>query len=104
PGTSTIAALVAVAVYALGGCASAPKDTATPDAEVKVYRPGQIVPSQYESVRYLWVDSWRTAFWLPSAATEAEGTALLQAKASSLGANGLINVVCIDQRYRASKE
>jgi hypothetical protein len=105
-GTSCIAAHFAVTILAIGGCASAPKGAAdTPAAEVKVYRAGQLVPSQYESVRYLWVDSWRTAFWLPGAATEAEGIASLQAQAASLGANGVINVACIDQgHWSSSKE
>jgi hypothetical protein len=105
-GTSRISALVAITMFALGGCASAPKGAGeTPAAEVKVYRAGQLVQSQYESVRYLWADSWRTAFWLPGATTGEEGIASLQAQASRLGANGLISVVCIDQgHWSSSKE
>ena len=86
-----------------GGCASPSRnDAGTPAADVRVYGPSQLARNQYESVRYLWVDTWRSAFWLPRAASEAAGIADLQAEAARLGANGLINVACIDQRQTAA--
>jgi hypothetical protein len=92
--------LVAVAVSALFGCASAPQGGVERQAtEVAVYEPNQLPQRQYELVRYLWVDSWRTAFWLPTDSSEAEGIASLQAEAGRLGANGLINVSCRDQGH-----
>jgi len=97
--SSRVSAFVAVAACVLSGCASAPRIGVRPAAEVKVYEPEQLAQGQYELVRYLWVDSWRTAFWLPSAPSEAEGIALLQAEAARLGANGLINVSCRDQGH-----
>ena len=91
---------IAVTACVVSGCASGPKNgLETQAAKVKVYRAGQILPGQYEDVRYLWVDSWRTAFWLPSASSEAEGIAFLQAEAARQGANGLINVSCLDQGH-----
>jgi hypothetical protein len=104
--TSPISRLVAVTIFALGGCASFPHGTVeTPSSEVKVYRSGELLQSQYDHVRYLWADSWRTAFWLPGASTEAQSMASLQAQASRLGANALISVVCIDQgHWFSSKE
>ena len=93
-------ALVAVAVYVLCGCASIPRSgVERQGAEVKVYEPKQLAQGQYEVVRRLWVDSWRTAFWLPSDSREAGGIASLQAEAARLGANGLINVSCRDQGH-----
>ena len=87
-------------VCVLSGCASAPKIGVEMQADqVKIYGPSQIVRGQYDDVRYLWVDSWRAAFWLPSASSEADGIASLQAEAARLGANGLINVSCIDQGH-----
>jgi hypothetical protein len=98
--SSRFSALVAVAVCVLSGCASAPQSgVERRAAEVKVYEPDQLVQGQYELVRYLWVDSWRAAFWLPSYSSEAEGVASLQAEAARLGANGLINVSCRDQGH-----
>ena len=98
--SSRFSALIAVTVCVLSGCASAPKSgVETQAAQVKVYEPGRLVQGQYDDVRYLWADSWRTAFWLPSASSEADGIASLQAEAARLGANGLINVSCRDQGH-----
>ena len=100
--SSRLSALVAVAVCVLAGCAGAPPSGVDRRAaEVKVYEPEQLVQDQYEILRHLWVDSWRTAFWLPSKSSEAEGIAALQAEAARLGANGLINVSCRDQGHNA---
>jgi hypothetical protein len=91
-------ALAAVAVCALAGCAGDRlRGVERPAAEVRVYEPELLQPGQYEVVRYLWVDTWRAAFWLPSHSSKAEGIASLQAEAGRLGANGLINVGCQDQ-------
>jgi hypothetical protein len=98
--SSRFSALVAVAVCVLFGCASAAQSgVERRAAEVKVYEPDQLVQGQYELVRYLWVGSWRAAFWLPTYLTDGEGIASLQAEAARLGANGLINVSCIDQGH-----
>jgi hypothetical protein len=98
--SSRFSALIAVTVCVLSGCASAPKGGVERQAaQLKVYEPDELVQGQYEVVRYLWVDSWRTAFWLPSASSEPEGIASLQAEAARLGANGLINVSCRDQGH-----
>jgi hypothetical protein len=98
--SSRFSTLVAVAVCVLSGCASAPRSgVERQPAEVKVYEPEQLAQGQYELVRYLWVDSWRTAFWLPTASSEAKGIASLQAEAARRGANGLINVSCRDQGH-----
>ena len=98
--SACFSAFVAVAVWVLSGCASAPPSGVERRAtDVKVYEPTQLVQGQYELVRHLWVDSWRTAFWLPTDSSEAEGIASLQVKAARLGANGLINVSCRDQGH-----
>jgi len=99
-GSSRFSVFIAVTVCMLGGCASAPKSDADgqPD-QVKVYTAGQLSQDKYEGVRHLWTDSWRTAFWLPGASSKAESIASLQAEAARLGANGLVNVSCIDQGH-----
>jgi len=97
---SRFTALVAVAVCVLCGCASAPQSgDARQPGDVKVYESEQLAQGQYELVRYLWVDSWRSAFWLPLASSESEGIASLQMEAARLGANALINVSCRDQGH-----
>jgi len=96
--SSRFSTLVAVAACVLSGCASNPQNGGESRAtEVKIYEPAQLAQGQYELVRYLPVDSWRTAFLLPTYSSQAEGIASLQADATRLGANGLINVSCLDQ-------
>ena len=95
-----LSALIAITLCALCGCAHVLKRGVVGQAaEVKVYRPDQLLLGQYEHVRYLWADSWRSAFWLPGASNEAGGIASLQAEAARLSANGLINVSCMDQGH-----
>lgn len=91
-------ALVAAAACMLVGCASAPPSgTERPAADVKVYGRETNPPAQYEIVRRLWVDSWRAAFWLPTYPSEGEAIAAMQVEAGRSGADGLINVYCLDQ-------
>jgi len=96
--SSRFSAPIAVALCLLTGCASAPQSgTERSGADVKVYQSGKLVPSQYEVVRRVWVDSWRSAFLVPTYPSEAEGIAALQTEAARVGADGLINVVCLEQ-------
>ena len=98
--SSRFSALVAVAACLLCGCASAPQSGAGRQAaEVRVYEPAQLAQGRYEVVRRLWVDSWRAAFRVPDHSSRAEGIAALRAEAARLGANGLINVDCLDQGH-----
>ena len=91
-------ALVAVAACVLGGCAGVPQSgVESGAADVKVYGSDKVYASQYDVVGRVWVDSWRTAYSLPTYPSEAEGVAALQTEAGRLGANGLINVICMDQ-------
>ncbi len=66
--SSRFSMFAAITVCVLSGCASAPKSGVEmqPPAQVKIYGPEQLGRIQYDNVRYLWVDSWRSAFWLPS--------------------------------------
>ena len=82
-GTLTAAALVAL----LPACA-------TTQSGVEIYSPAQLRQREYDTVARLWVDSWRTAFWVPTYSSRDDGIAALQDKARALGANGLINVAC----------
>ena len=81
--TLTAAALIAL----LPACAAT-------QSGVKIYSPAQLRQGEYDTVARLWVDSWRTAFWVPIYSSRENGIAALQDKARALGANGLINVAC----------
>lgn len=89
-----------LAACALSGCASAPQNVAQASVdEVKIYGSDQLAPSRYEVVRHLWADSWRSSFLLPTYSSEADGIAAMRTEAARLGANGLINVLCMDQGH-----
>jgi len=62
--------------------------------DVKVYSPAQLRRGEYETVKRLWVETWRTPFWVPSYSSREDGIAAMRDKAAGLGANGLINVDC----------
>src|SRR5260221_14649889 len=83
---ASLAAVVSGAV--LGACATIKAE------DVKVYTPAQLRQGEYETVKRLWVETWRTPFRVPSYSSAKDGVAALQDKAAALGANGLINVDC----------
>jgi hypothetical protein len=84
----TAAIGVALSAAVLAGCATLKAE------DVKVYTPAQLKQGEYETVKRLWVETWRTPFWVPSYSSREDGIAALQDKAAALGANGLINVDC----------
>ena len=87
-------------IGSLFGCATAPQRGEHPleADEVKFYEPTQLSLGRYETVKHLWVESWRTALWYPSYPTEEQGVAALKVEAARLGANGVINVVCSEDK------
>lgn len=92
------AALVVIAVGVLSGCASTPPSGGESRADaVKVYELGQIAVNRYDVVSHIWADSWRSATGMPLHPNEGQGVASLRAEAARLGADGLVNVVCLDQ-------
>ncbi len=64
---------------------------------MKVYELGQIAVNRYDVVSHIWADSWRSATGMPLHPNEGQGVASLRAEAARLGADGLVNVVCLDQ-------
>jgi hypothetical protein len=96
-----VRAFAVAASCALGACATTPRVDAKAEAEtraaaasVAIYDSTQISPVNYRVIKRFWIDTWRTAFWLPMHANEEEGIASLKADAARLGANALLNVSC----------
>ena len=63
--------------------------------EIRIYEPGILTRDRYEIVTRLWVESWRSAFHVPSHADQPAAIAGLKAEAARLGANALTNVACL---------
>lgn len=72
----------------------APGAVAAPE-DVHIYEPGMLTRDRYEIVTRLWVDSWRSAFQVPTHPERAGAVAALKAEAVQRGANGLTNVACL---------
>ena len=90
--------LFAAAACMSAGCATTPAaDAQKSAADVKLYGASELATSQYRVLSHLWVDSWRTAYRVQTYATQEEAVAALRAEAARLGADGLINVFCLDQ-------
>ncbi len=86
--SNRIACLAALAAM-LSACASTSKSE-----DVKIYSPAELEQGSYETVARIWMDSSRTAWWVPTYASRGKGIEALKDKAASLDANGLINVDC----------
>ena len=66
-------------------------------APLKVYAAGEISVDRYTVVKRLWTEDLRSAIYVPAYSTSGEGIAALVDTAGSAGANGLVNVHCVDE-------
>jgi hypothetical protein len=101
-----LAASAVLAAMLCAGTATAAESTASPGAEhVKIYDPADLAPDRYQVVKRLWVESWRSAFRVPAHADTGAAVAELQAEAARVGANALLNLVCIpDSGWQLRKQ
>jgi hypothetical protein len=91
-------AFVALAAYLLSACAGiAQSDVEKRAPEVKIYEMGNRNATQYVVVSRPWVDSWRSAFWVPTYPSEEQAIVALQTEAARRGADALMNVMCLNQ-------
>ena len=97
--TKRIAPLAAVILTAaLCACATTKSEVSKSEdvksEDVRVYNPAELKQGGYETVARVWVETWRTAFWVPTYSTRGDSVGALRDKAAALGANGLTNVDC----------
>ena len=93
-----LSAIVAGSLYVLcAGAGIAQSDVEQRAPQLKIYTFGEIGMSRYEVVGRLWGDSWRSAFWVPTFPSQEQAIAALQTEAARRGADGLLNVGCLDQ-------
>ena len=79
------------------GAGIAQSDVQQGAPQLKIYARGEINASRYDVVGRPWVDSWRSAFWVPTFPSQEQAVAALQTEAARRGADGLFNVNCLDQ-------
>ena len=96
--SSGLTVLVAAAACVLGACAGIGQGDFDPRAgDIKIYALGEINVDRYQVVGGPPADTWRSAFWLPTYPTREQAVAALQTDAAARGADGLLNVNCLDQ-------
>ena len=97
--SSRLAALVGSSL--LFGCASVPLGQTVEQRapELPIYTTGELNPGRYEVVTRQWGDTWRSAFWSPTFPTREQAVAALNAEAAARGADGLLNVYCLEQGH-----
>ena len=102
--SSWLSAIVAGSLGMLfAGAGFAQSTVEPPVRQLKTYTFGQINTSQYEVVGRLWGDTWRTAYWVLTFPTQEQAMAALNTEAAGRGADGLLNVSCLDQgRWNSS--
>ena len=79
-------------------CAAATAGTALAGAPLRTFDATQLTPDRYTIVRRVWVDSPRSAFFVPWHEDSAAALAELSAEAAEAGADALTNVVCLADR------
>jgi hypothetical protein len=77
--------------------ALSPTAGAAPE-EVGIVDPSTLTSERYEIVTRLWVDSWRSAFQVPTHGDQAAAIAELKSEAARRGANAITNVACLVDR------
>jgi len=83
---------------ALGGalCVAAGLARGADAAQVKVFDATQLTLDRYTVVTRVWTQSWRSAFRVPTHGEVADAIGALTSKAADAGANGVINLHCLN--------
>ena len=88
-----------LAVILLSGVAMPQAVGAEPTgAAVQIYEAGDLAPDRYTVVKRLWVESWQSAFRVPTHEASGAAIAALQKEAAAAGANGIVNLNCLNGR------
>ena len=65
-------------------------------APVRVFDAGEMALASYTVIKRLWTGSWRASFWIPAHSDAGTAIAALTAEAGNLGADGVINLHCLN--------
>ena len=87
-----------IACAALTACATGKSGGPIAASEVQVYNSTQLVPTQYNVVDHIWIDSSRSALSYPRFGSAEEGVQAMKEAAGKIGAKGIINVMCMDAK------
>ena len=90
-----LARFIAVMLLAMAGAGVSAQDRAE-NAPLRVFDPGELTPDRYTVIERVWTGTWRASFWIPSHEDAGAAAAALTSKAASLGANGVVNLHCLN--------
>jgi uncharacterized protein YbjQ (UPF0145 family) len=79
------------AFYVAGGSA-----LAADAARIKVFDATELPLDRYTVVKRIWTQTWHSAFWVSTHDAAADAIAALTSKAADEGANGVINLHCLN--------
>ena len=65
-------------------------------APVKVFDATELSLDRFTVVMRIWTQTWRSAFWVTTHDDTANAIAALTSKAADAGANGVINLHCLN--------
>jgi hypothetical protein len=82
-----LAALLWSNVMAQGPAAQAP---------LRVFDATELTPDRYTVIKRIWVESWQSAFWIPTHTDSAGAIAALSDEASRAGADAVTDLVCLN--------
>ena len=81
----------------LSACATqAPIAPVNPD-QVSIHESVLSAPQRYVIVKRLWIESWSSAFMVPTYTSSEEAKADFRRHAANLGGNGVINFGCYNR-------
>lgn len=63
---------------------------------VRVFDAGELTPDRYTVIERIWTGTLRASFWVPSHEDAGAAVAALTSKAANLGANGVVNLHCVN--------
>ena len=87
---------VSAAVLACAFCSGAGPAVAADSVWVNVFDATELTLDRYTVVKRIWTQTWHSAFWVSTHDSRADAVAALTTKAAGEGANGVINLHCLD--------
>jgi uncharacterized protein YbjQ (UPF0145 family) len=77
-------------------CVAGGSALAADAARVKVFDATELPLDRYTVVKRIWTQTWRSAFWVSTHDDTADAIAALTSKAADAGADGVINLHCLN--------
>lgn len=90
----SLAALVLCVAAAVNAAAQEPVRS----APLRVFDATELTPDRYTVIKRIWVENWRSAFWIPAHTDSSAAIAALTAEAARLGADAVTHLICLNDQ------